>query len=129
MESHAFLSHVATLLIISKIRKARLKFRIFIEHICCTIFKKKLWMAPFHVNSYSNSGASMGQAHLTSPVSLNNPAPVTPEALEIAGRYTESMLALDQQFPTLAEKLRIGKLKAQISKHDKKLTLRYYYSV
>ena len=81
-------------------------------------------MAPFHVNSYSNSGASMGQAHLTSPVSLNNPTPaVTPEALEIAGRYTESMLALDQQFPTLAEKLRIGKLKAQISKHDKKPTL------
>lgn len=66
----------------------------------------------------------MAQAHLPCPVSLSNPAPVTPEALEIAGRYTESMLALDQQFPTLAEKLRIGKLKVQISKHDKKL----YYS-
>ena len=65
-------------------------------------------MAPFHTNSFTNTGGSMTQNHGQSSLSSSNIGPVTPEALEIAGRCTESMLALDAQFPTLAEKLRIG---------------------
>ena len=65
-------------------------------------------MAPFHLNGYSNTGGDMAQNHGPSSLSTSNLAPVTPEALEIAGRCTESMLALDAQFPALAEKLRIG---------------------
>ena len=65
-------------------------------------------MAPFHTNSFTNTGGSMTQNHGQSTLSSSNIGPVTPEALEIAGRCTESMLALDAQFPTLAEKLRIG---------------------
>ena len=67
-------------------------------------------MAPFHLNGYSNTGGDMAQNHGPSSLSTSNMTPVTPEALEIAGRCTESMLALDAQFPTLAEKLRIGML-------------------
>ena len=65
-------------------------------------------MAPFHANSFTSPSGSMAQSHGPSNLSNSNVGPVTPEALEIAGRCTESMLAVDAQFPTLAEKLRIG---------------------
>ena len=66
-------------------------------------------MAPFHLNGYSNTSGNMAQNHGSSGLPTSSLAPITPEALEIAGRCTESMLALDAQFPPLAEKLRIGK--------------------
>ena len=65
-------------------------------------------MAPFHLNGYPNTGINMAQNHVPNGLSTSSLAPITAEALEIAGRCTESMLALDAQFPTLAEKLRIG---------------------
>lgn len=65
-------------------------------------------MAPFHSSSFTNMVGNMVQTHGQSSLSTSNMGPVTPEALEIAGRLTESMLALDAQFPNLAEKLRIG---------------------
>ena len=46
--------------------------------------------------------------HGLSGIAATSLPTITPEALEIAGRCTESMLALDAQFPVLAEKLRIG---------------------
>ena len=66
-------------------------------------------MAPFNANSFTGTSANMTPSHGQNSVSNTNPSLVTPEALEIAGRCTENMLALDQQFPALAEKLRIGK--------------------
>ena len=73
-------------------------------------------MAPFHLNGYSNSGGNMAQNHAPSGLSTSSIGAVTPEALEIAGRCTESMLAHDAQFPTLAEKLRIGMLLGTLSR-------------
>ena len=65
-------------------------------------------MAPLHGSSFTNMVGNMIQTHGQGSLSTSNIGPVTPEALEIAGRLTESMLALDAQFPNLAEKLRIG---------------------
>ena len=67
-------------------------------------------MAPFHGSGYSNSTSSMAPNHVPSGLSTTSLPAVTPEGLEIAGRCIESMLALDAQFPALAEKLRIGKI-------------------
>ena len=69
-------------------------------------------MAPFHGSGYSNSASSMAQNHGPSGLSTCSLAAVTLEGLEIAGRCIESMLALDAQFPPLAEKLRIGMLQS-----------------
>ena len=65
-------------------------------------------MAPFHVSGFSSSSGNMTPNHGLSGIAATSLPTITPEALEIAGRCTESMLALDAQFPVLAEKLRIG---------------------
>ena len=66
-------------------------------------------MAPFHGSGYTNSASSMAQNQGPSGMSNTMPTVVTPEGLEIAGRCVESMLTIDAQFPSLWEKLRIGK--------------------
>ena len=50
----------------------------------------------------------MPQNSGTGMVPTSNLAVVTHEGLEIAGRWIESMLTTDAQFPSLAEKLRTG---------------------
>ena len=65
-------------------------------------------MPPFHSSVFANSGLNMPQNSGPGMVPTSNAAVVTPEGLEIAGRWIESMLTADAQFPSLAEKLRTG---------------------
>ena len=65
-------------------------------------------MAPFYGTGYSNTASSMAQNHEPSGMYNTSPTVVTPEGLQSAGRFVESMLTIDAQFPSLWDKLRIG---------------------
>ena len=89
-------------------------------------------MAPLHGSSFTNMVGNMIQTHGQGSLSTSNIGPVTPEALEIAGRLTESMLALDAQFPNLAEKLRIGIdtiCTTMVNVHSLKTTMAFKYNL
>ena len=67
-------------------------------------------MAPYHnsVGYHNSASTNMTQNHGSSGMGTSSITAVTTEGLEIAGRYVENMLAVDAQFPSLADKLRIG---------------------
>ena len=64
------------------------------------------------MNSYQTSFVTqhhdaVSQMHAASPVQPG-PQTITGQAIEVAGRNVETMIHGDSQFPSLAEKLRLG---------------------
>ena len=72
------------------------------------------FVSPHHGHDASamHSGIMSTASMTSSGVPTNTgPQPITAqEAIEVAGRNVEKMIHGDSQFPSLAEKLRLGKL-------------------
>ena len=70
-----------------------------------TSFQTTFGSHPHHVHAGVTGDATSAQAAGTNPVQTIT----TQEAIEVAGRNVEKMIHSDSQFPSLTEKLRIGK--------------------
>ena len=69
------------------------------------------FVSPHHGHDPMHSGIMSTASMTSSGVPPNTgPQPITAqEAIEVAGRNVEKMIHGDSQFPSLAEKLRLGK--------------------
>ena len=67
---------------------------------------------PHHIHDGSLHSGLPSPGSNTATTNLGNVQQITAhEAVEVAGRNVEKMIHNDSQFPSLAEKLRMGKLR------------------
>ena len=96
--------------IVEKIESARIRFKKNVKKNKFG-FKMQSFVSPHHGHDPMHSGIMSTASMTSSGVPPNTgPQPITAqEAIEVAGRNVEKMIHGDSQFPSLAEKLRLGK--------------------